>query len=220
MFYYVPSTEKAYDIMKDLQYVVSAGLVIRNMHRWAAHLMVLFVLLHMCRVFYTGAYKRPREFNWVIGVGLFLLTLGIELHRLSPAVGPTRVLGDHRRHEHRRLCAGHRSEDEISAAGRERGRAGGADPVLRVACDRPAGGGAADGGRSSVACAQGRRVVASRRAGRNRPADGPQAIADEQELRPDGTRARHDAAGRARIRRTRCSPGRIWFSAKYCCSCS
>lgn len=77
MFYYVPSTEKAYDIMKDLQYVVSAGLVLRNMHRWAAHLMVLFVLLHMCRVFYTGAYKRPREFNWVIGVGLFLMTLGL-----------------------------------------------------------------------------------------------------------------------------------------------
>jgi len=77
MFYYVPSTEKAYDIMKDLQYVVSAGLVIRNMHRWAAHLMVLFVMLHLCRVFYTGAYKRPREFNWVLGVGLFLMTLGL-----------------------------------------------------------------------------------------------------------------------------------------------
>ena len=77
MFYYVPSTEHAYDAMKDLQYVVSAGLLIRNMHRWAAHLMVLFVLLHMCRVFYTGAYKRPREFNWVIGVMLFLLTLGL-----------------------------------------------------------------------------------------------------------------------------------------------
>jgi quinol-cytochrome oxidoreductase complex cytochrome b subunit len=77
MFYYVPSTERAYDVMKDLQFVVSAGLVLRNMHRWAAHLMVMFVLLHMCRVFYTGAYKRPREFNWVIGVGLFLLTLGL-----------------------------------------------------------------------------------------------------------------------------------------------
>jgi quinol-cytochrome oxidoreductase complex cytochrome b subunit len=77
MFYYVPSTEKAYDIMKDLQYVVSAGLVIRNMHRWAAHLMVLFVMLHMCRVFYTGAYKSPREFNWVVGVGLFLITIGL-----------------------------------------------------------------------------------------------------------------------------------------------
>jgi quinol-cytochrome oxidoreductase complex cytochrome b subunit len=77
MFYYVPSTDKAYDIMKDLQFVVSAGLVIRNMHRWAAHLMVLFVMLHMCRVFYTGAYKSPREFNWVLGVGLFLVTLGL-----------------------------------------------------------------------------------------------------------------------------------------------
>jgi quinol-cytochrome oxidoreductase complex cytochrome b subunit len=47
------------------------------MHRWAAHLMVLFVMLHLCRVFFTGAYKRPREFNWVLGVGLFLATLGL-----------------------------------------------------------------------------------------------------------------------------------------------
>jgi quinol-cytochrome oxidoreductase complex cytochrome b subunit len=77
MFYYVPSTERAYNVMKDLQFVVSAGLVLRNMHRWAAHLMVTFVLLHMCRVFYTGAYKRPREFNWVLGVGLLLVTLGL-----------------------------------------------------------------------------------------------------------------------------------------------
>jgi quinol-cytochrome oxidoreductase complex cytochrome b subunit len=77
MFYYVPSTNRAYDAMKDLQFVVSAGLVIRNMHRWAAHLMVIFVLLHLCRVFFTGAYKRPREFNWLIGTGLFLLTLGL-----------------------------------------------------------------------------------------------------------------------------------------------
>ena len=77
MFYYVPSTEHAYNVMKDLQFVVSAGLILRNMHRWAAHLMVIFVLLHMCRVFYTGAYKRPREFNWVLGIGLFLLTLGL-----------------------------------------------------------------------------------------------------------------------------------------------
>ena len=77
MFYYVPSTTQAYDVMKDLQFVVSAGLVVRNMHRWAAHLMVLFVMLHLCRVFYTGAYKRPREFNWVVGVSLFLMTLGL-----------------------------------------------------------------------------------------------------------------------------------------------
>jgi quinol-cytochrome oxidoreductase complex cytochrome b subunit len=77
MFYYVPSTQQAYDAMKDLQFVVSAGLLMRNMHRWAAHLMVLFVMLHLCRVFYTGAYKRPREFNWLLGVGLFLLTAAL-----------------------------------------------------------------------------------------------------------------------------------------------
>ena len=77
MFYYVPSTEHAYTSMKDLQFVVSVGLVLRNVHRWAAHLMVMFVLLHLCRVFYTGAYKPPREFNWVMGVGLFLLTLAL-----------------------------------------------------------------------------------------------------------------------------------------------
>ena len=77
MFYYVPATDYAYQNMKDLEFVVTAGQVLRNMHRWAAHLMVLFVALHLCRVFYTGAYKAPREFNWVVGVGLFLLTLAL-----------------------------------------------------------------------------------------------------------------------------------------------
>jgi len=77
MFYYVPATERAYQNMKDLQYVVTAGQLMRNMHRWAAHLMVVFVVLHLCRVFYTAAYKPPREFNWVVGVCLFLLTLAL-----------------------------------------------------------------------------------------------------------------------------------------------
>ncbi len=77
MFYYVPSIEHAYQDMKDLEFVVTAGLVLRNMHRWSAHLMVIVVALHMCRVFFTAAYKTPREFNWVIGVGLFLMTLSL-----------------------------------------------------------------------------------------------------------------------------------------------
>lgn len=77
MFYYVPSTAQAYNDMKDLEFVVTAGQVVRNMHRWAAHLMVVCVALHLCRVFYTAAYKPPREFNWNIGVMLFLLTLGL-----------------------------------------------------------------------------------------------------------------------------------------------
>jgi len=75
MFYYVPSTTQAYDRMLDLRGTVAFGIFLRNMHRWSAHAMVAVVFLHMCRVFLTGAYKPPREFNWVIGVFLFLITL-------------------------------------------------------------------------------------------------------------------------------------------------
>ena len=75
MFYYVPSTTQAYDRMLDLRGTVAFGIFLRNMHRWSAHGMVAVVFLHMCRVFLTGAYKPPREFNWVIGVLLFLMTL-------------------------------------------------------------------------------------------------------------------------------------------------
>jgi quinol-cytochrome oxidoreductase complex cytochrome b subunit len=75
MFYYVPSTTQAYDRMLDLRGSVAFGTFLRNMHRWSAHGMVAVVFLHMCRVFLTGSYKRPREFNWVVGVVLFLLTL-------------------------------------------------------------------------------------------------------------------------------------------------
>jgi quinol-cytochrome oxidoreductase complex cytochrome b subunit len=77
MFYYVPSVERAYSTMKEIQLSVPLGQFTRNMHRWAAHGMVLVVILHMARAFYTGAYKPPREFNWIIGVVLLLLTLGI-----------------------------------------------------------------------------------------------------------------------------------------------
>jgi quinol-cytochrome oxidoreductase complex cytochrome b subunit len=76
MFYYVPSVERAYESMKAIQISVPLGEFSRNMHRWSAHAMVLVVILHMARVFYTGAYKPPREFNWGIGVILLVLTLG------------------------------------------------------------------------------------------------------------------------------------------------
>src|SRR5205809_784963 len=75
MFYYVPSINHAYQDMRDLQFVVTFGGLIRNMHRWAAHAMVITVWLHMARVFLTGAYKKPREFNWGIGTLLLLITL-------------------------------------------------------------------------------------------------------------------------------------------------
>jgi quinol-cytochrome oxidoreductase complex cytochrome b subunit len=78
MVYYVPTPGEAYSSTQDLQYAVSFGAFVRALHRWAGHAMVLTAFLHLLRVLFTGAYFR-RELNWVIGVGLFLLTLGLAL---------------------------------------------------------------------------------------------------------------------------------------------
>jgi cytochrome b6 len=75
MFYYHPAVPQAYHDMKDLRFVVSNGLLLRNLHRIAAQAMVLLVFIHMFHVFYRGGYKAPRQFNWVVGVGLLLTTL-------------------------------------------------------------------------------------------------------------------------------------------------
>jgi quinol-cytochrome oxidoreductase complex cytochrome b subunit len=75
MFYYHPAVPQAYRDMKDLRFIVSDGVLLRNLHRLAAHLMVILVFWHMFHVFYRGGYKPPHEFNWVVGVVLLLLTL-------------------------------------------------------------------------------------------------------------------------------------------------
>ena len=75
MLYYHPSVPQAYADTKDLQFVVSSGMFLRNLHRWSAHAMIFLVFAHMFKVFYRGAYRPPREFNWVIGVVLLLITL-------------------------------------------------------------------------------------------------------------------------------------------------
>jgi quinol---cytochrome c reductase cytochrome b subunit, bacillus type len=79
MFFYRPSAElgagQAYTDIETIRDAVVFGDVVRNIHRWGAHLMTITVFLHMGRVFYTGAYKPPREFNWVVGVILLLTTL-------------------------------------------------------------------------------------------------------------------------------------------------
>jgi len=77
MFFYVPSATSAYNDILNIQSSVPFGLLTRNIHRWAAHLMVFFVFLHMMRVFYHGAYKPPREFNWVVGVLLLFFTVAL-----------------------------------------------------------------------------------------------------------------------------------------------
>jgi quinol-cytochrome oxidoreductase complex cytochrome b subunit len=75
MFYYVPSVTQAYQDIKDLQTIVFAGQFLRNVHRWATYAMVILLFLHMCRVFYNRAYRPTREFRWVVGVLLLVVTL-------------------------------------------------------------------------------------------------------------------------------------------------
>ena len=77
MFFYTPTVGTAYGNMQQLRTGVGFGQLVRNVHRWSAHLMVLAVIFHLARTFYAGAYKRPREFNWVIGVVLLILTLAL-----------------------------------------------------------------------------------------------------------------------------------------------
>ena len=81
MFHYIPSVERAYASIKDIEYAVSFGSFLRASHRIAAHLMVAMVFLHMVRVFLTGAYRNGglarqfRPLNWWIGLVLLVLTL-------------------------------------------------------------------------------------------------------------------------------------------------
>jgi quinol-cytochrome oxidoreductase complex cytochrome b subunit len=77
MFYYKPYPEAAYESMKDIHFVVPTGRLIRNLHRWSANIMVIAVILHMARAFYTAAYRKPREYNWLMGIGLLVVTLGL-----------------------------------------------------------------------------------------------------------------------------------------------
>ena len=100
MFFYVPSTERAYGSIKDLEYAVSFGRLLRNQHRWAAEGMVAVVYIHMARVFFTGAYRGPaRSTGW--SGSSSSCDFAAVLHRLPAAVGSARILGDHRRHQHR-----------------------------------------------------------------------------------------------------------------------
>jgi len=74
--YYVPSPTQAYDAVDYLTFEVPMGQVIRGVHHWSANLMMVTIFLHMIRVFIYGAYKKPREINWMSGVCLFCLVMG------------------------------------------------------------------------------------------------------------------------------------------------
>ncbi len=74
--HYTPSDADAYRSIQRLQLEVPLGRLLRSVHHWSANLMVVTIVLHMLRVFVVGAYKNPRELNWVAGSLLFVLTLG------------------------------------------------------------------------------------------------------------------------------------------------
>lgn len=79
MIYYSPSVENAYNTVKDINFVVTGGRFMRNIHKWAGEGMIIFVILHMARVFFTNSYRKGREFNWVIGIVLLILTFVLNL---------------------------------------------------------------------------------------------------------------------------------------------
>ena len=114
MFYYHPSKIQAFRDVLYLEHDVPFGKLLRNMHRWGAHLMIITVWLHMFRVYLTGSYKKPREFNWCVGVillvltqllsftgyllpddqlGFWAVTVGTNMARASPMLGSEGPLG-------------------------------------------------------------------------------------------------------------------------------
>ncbi|MCL4498872.1 MAG: cytochrome b N-terminal domain-containing protein [Chloroflexi bacterium] len=77
--YYIPSSDQAYSSTFYISNYVSYGWLIRSVHNWGAQLMVIFVVMHMLRVYVTASYKPPREYNWVVGMILLLITMGFSL---------------------------------------------------------------------------------------------------------------------------------------------
>ena len=90
----------AYGNIQAIQTEVPFGQYIRNVHRWSAHLMVIAVAAHMARVFYRGAYKSPKEFNWVIGVLLLVVTLLMSFTGYLLPWDQLALLGGHGRNRH------------------------------------------------------------------------------------------------------------------------
>jgi menaquinol-cytochrome c reductase cytochrome b subunit len=108
-FYYKPSPNEAYASVQNITNELTLGWLVRGMHRWGASVFIILLFLHMGRVFLFGAYKYPREMNWLIGVGLLVLAMlegftgyllpwdqtaywatvvGINLNATAPIAGP------------------------------------------------------------------------------------------------------------------------------------
>lgn len=78
LFHYLPGPSGSFASVTEITSVVPFGRLFRSIHFWAGQAMVILVFLHMGRVFYTGSYRPPRELNWIIGVGLLVLTVALD----------------------------------------------------------------------------------------------------------------------------------------------
>ncbi len=75
--YYTPDIVNAFESVKYLQNEVAFGVIVRGMHHWGASVVIVMLFLHTLRVFFQGAYKKPREMNWVVGMLIFFIMLGL-----------------------------------------------------------------------------------------------------------------------------------------------
>ena len=85
-FYYIPNPDKAYDSVKYITEQLPFGWYFRSLHFWSSHILIAAIVLHMLRVFFTGAYRKPRELNWVIGCGLLGTMMVMGFYRLFPGL--------------------------------------------------------------------------------------------------------------------------------------
>ena len=111
-----PIPNSAYESIQNITNEVTLGWLVRGMHKWGASVFIILMFLHMARTFLFGAYKYPRELNWIIGVLLLVHGHARGLHRLPAAVGSDGVLGDRRRDQPQRDGADRRARSSRSSS--------------------------------------------------------------------------------------------------------
>ena len=115
--YYKPDPQNAYESIQHITNDVTLGWLVRGMHRWGASVFIILMFFHMARVFLFGAYKYPRELNWIIGVLLLAIGMFEGFTGYLLPVGPDRLLGDRRRDQHQRHGAVPRARSSRSSSG-------------------------------------------------------------------------------------------------------
>ena len=137
--YYAPTPDHAWDSVRFITTSVRGGSFLRGLHHWGASVVVVAAVIHLFRVVFFGSYRKPREVNWIVGLVLLLVILGVRPDGLPAAVGSARVLGDGRRDQHFEAHAGRRRVRGHDAARRRRHRRADADALVRAARARAAG---------------------------------------------------------------------------------